>query len=776
MERARVFEAVLVIILICLAGLLFFAVTSAGPSPPGWEQQTNGTIDYMFVGSNDTLYTFEGNTISALKSDGNLVWRTVIPGKWKVLSNLTGLGVLTKDSGHMPLIPSSPVVAERSGHLYLFVYRQITEGDIERARADPNMTFTLPIELMAVSPEGQIEWETPLDGYNVTGLDILGLTGPENFDIEGMATLTERDGRLYLYREYREDVFGNNGTLLFTIGNVSGPAAVGDDGWLYLIPATWPPAMYNLSFYENRPNDTVIVGEDVTRLFFDPEYLTSGSSVDAYGPDGSLRWSTDLGDRVIRSMTNYHVWPKYSSLPLYWNGTLYVPVSNGLASLDTHGKINWISRATGGTFILFPLMPLDDRGNVYMSKLEYPSQTSDMLIISGDGKVSDASWPYMLYDVPDSGQPGLVAVAGSKGVIYAYNSNVHIDLNVFEKILSSKDFPSDTITAYDVRNNTARWNFTVPSADKHTMLLTKETIAQVGLEGSVLDEHSSGIVFVTPLDQVPITPSYRGIIVVYPGENVTYVSYHYQVLELPVIANRSRCLYIDSLYALDNDGYMLWRQPIASNIYRAVANNSSFYYSTWDGRVGSKSAGIAAAGIAIAAAVYVFFRFFMLGTVARAKGLIDKNENRRQVLRYVADNPGMTAAEAARSLDINLGTVRYHLFILALNHKVIAHNEGDKFLRYFTNAGAYSQQERSLVSLMRRDTLRRMLVVLSRRPGITGPELARELNVSTTAAHRHISELAEKGIVERTAGDDNSYAYSIKEEYRPHVMRIMDRL
>ena len=132
--------------------------------------------------------------------------------------------------------------------------------------------------------------------------------------------------------------------------------------------------------------------------------------------------------------------------------------------------------------------------------------------------------------------------------------------------------------------------------------------------------------------------------------------------------------------------------------------------------------------------------------------------------------------EVARAQKMNLGTIRYHLFILTLNHKIVGHKDDGKFLRYFTNAGTYSTEERSLLSLMRREPMRKTLEQLLERPGQSNAELAQRLEISTTSTYHHLNELMARGIVKKVPNEDRSYAYTIKEEYRQQVMKMMDRL
>lgn len=56
----------------------------------------------------------------------------------------------------------------------------------------------------------------------------------------------------------------------------------------------------------------------------------------------------------------------------------------------------------------------------------------------------------------------------------------------------------------------------------------------------------------------------------------------------------------------------------------------------------------------------------------------------------------MTSAPATRRISkdlyLNIGTVRYHLMILSLNHRVVAYND-NKYVRYFINSNTYRRGE-----------------------------------------------------------------------------------
>ena len=76
---------------------------------------------------------------------------------------------------------------------------------------------------------------------------------------------------------------------------------------------------------------------------------------------------------------------------------------------------------------------------------------------------------------------------------------------------------------------------------------------------------------------------------------------------------------------------------------------------------------------------------------------------------------------------MNMGTVRYHLMILSINHRITSYKADDKYVRYFTNAGSYTLEQQLIVSLIRREGIKKVLGTLLEKPGISNLELAEEL-------------------------------------------------
>ena len=164
----------------------------------------------------------------------------------------------------------------------------------------------------------------------------------------------------------------------------------------------------------------------------------------------------------------------------------------------------------------------------------------------------------------------------------------------------------------------------------------------------------------------------------------------------------------------------------------------------------------------------------MPGTVARAQNRLEYNENRRRIYLFLIDMPGVTASDIAKGLGMNLGTVRYHLLTLMLNRRIITYKDESKFHRYFNNSGAYTDDEMALLSLIRRKPLQKIVNALMEQRKLSGPDLAKRLNISEKSVYKHITKLLREGILEKLPEKDQGL-YAIKAERREQIREIMRR-
>jgi predicted transcriptional regulator len=95
---------------------------------------------------------------------------------------------------------------------------------------------------------------------------------------------------------------------------------------------------------------------------------------------------------------------------------------------------------------------------------------------------------------------------------------------------------------------------------------------------------------------------------------------------------------------------------------------------------------------------------------------------RMEIYNFVKDNPGIHFRGICSNVGLSIGVVQYHLSILTRAGLLSVYNDG-QCRRYF-EANAYSEADMKLVSLLRHDTARKILVVLSQNGPILHKDLA----------------------------------------------------
>ena len=190
------------------------------------------------------------------------------------------------------------------------------------------------------------------------------------------------------------------------------------------------------------------------------------------------------------------------------------------------------------------------------------------------------------------------------------------------------------------------------------------------------------------------------------GNDTIYLYWKSINYQWPIIVNQTLCFYASHLYAFDKmSGELLWQKSLDTIVTTMLADNDTFYYGTRDGTIfggitrdqpepapivaivrddTGKVAGAVAGGTALTAAVVLFIKIFALGGLTRSKSQLTKNDNRNRVMEFIASHPGSTLHEISRELGVNVGTIRYHLLVLSLNHRVATFKSDGKYVRYFT--------------------------------------------------------------------------------------------
>lgn len=722
-----------------LAGPEINPGSMASPRPPVYVNMPvqDNSIEYMAVADN-LILAFGKNSLTAMDINNMPKWNISIPGAWTyekayciitephVKSTITSYvnGVTTswtdENSTTGMSVKAVPIFAAESGHIYLYAFSNVSDSNyypMNRRTELSQAGYFVGKDLIAIAPDGTVEWTRHF-------VDDIAVQDNSHVEAHG--------DRIYLYRGYNETVLDKSGNILFTIENISNPVSVDENGYMYAVKAvkeihTW-------------------LSTSMDGVYFD--YRTPSNVIEAYAPDGKLSWHKELENKVAYSYFLPAVWNEEIGIPLYHEGMLYVPQDHGIMALNKDGTVQW-TKIFDDEYRLFYLMPIDSKGDLYLyyrhSYPRYNNSNMTVIAIKPNG------------DIMGQVDIGPDIANAFDGVLYMDGKPMsERDRTDF----SPDDLDKATILAYDMVQGKYIWSFKTPTGDTRTLTVNVSNVLTL-----FPDYSTYGI----PAGSIPYSNSLARII---PSDDLTYIYFRTAAWDEPVVYNMSTYTYYSALYALDKDGKLVWQKPMDTFVTAAAANNTTIYYGTNGGGISVSTIEVVA-GLAIAASVLLFIKFFALGSVTRARSRLDKNDNRNKVYRFIAERPGSTLYETSKEMGLNIGTLRYHLMILSLNHRIVTYNDDGKFVRYFTNSNTYGKEDQMVISLLRRDSMGKILKLILESGEMTNGKLCGKLGLPESAISKYLSELTRKGIISKAPEQGVRASYSVKKE---HVDRLSNAI
>ena len=119
---------------------------------------------------------------------------------------------------------------------------------------------------------------------------------------------------------------------------------------------------------------------------------------------------------------------------------------------------------------------------------------------------------------------------------------------------------------------------------------------------------------------------------------------------------------------------------------------------------------------------------------------------RARIYGYIRLNPGIHLRGLSTEMHMKLGTLRYHLNVLRLNHK-IAISEDSASVRFYENSGTYSADEQQIHKHLRNETTKKILSVLLEQPMATRQDIADVVGVSGPSVSWHMKRLEEDHLI-----------------------------
>ncbi len=129
---------------------------------------------------------------------------------------------------------------------------------------------------------------------------------------------------------------------------------------------------------------------------------------------------------------------------------------------------------------------------------------------------------------------------------------------------------------------------------------------------------------------------------------------------------------------------------------------------------------------------------------------------RHDIYKTIERSPGLHFRELQRRTQTAVGSLQYHLDYLQRSHLVRAFKEG-RFTRYYSVRGKQLGEQTTLMSLLRRQSLRRIAIFLLTKKRATNLQIAQELGIAPSTVSWHLGKLMEKEIVEKKRRGRKSY-------------------
>jgi predicted transcriptional regulator len=145
---------------------------------------------------------------------------------------------------------------------------------------------------------------------------------------------------------------------------------------------------------------------------------------------------------------------------------------------------------------------------------------------------------------------------------------------------------------------------------------------------------------------------------------------------------------------------------------------------------------------------------------------------RKRIYDFVCASAGCHLREIQRRLDIPLGTLEYHLNYLVEHGLVSIRDEGG-YKRYYP-VGMMRSVDRNILSLLRQDIPRRLVMYLLLHPGSKFGDIAEKFEVAPSTLSFHITKLVRAGMVSKIRSGRET-TYKVENEHECAMVLIAHR-
>ncbi len=120
-------------------------------------------------------------------------------------------------------------------------------------------------------------------------------------------------------------------------------------------------------------------------------------------------------------------------------------------------------------------------------------------------------------------------------------------------------------------------------------------------------------------------------------------------------------------------------------------------------------------------------------------------ENRKKILDYISDNPGVHLRKISRDINIHLSTLRYHLDYLEMKGLITCQKEEN--LKLYFVSGKLSPHEKKLTPLLQQKRFRDIIITIIESPDIISSQIAEKLSINSSTVSKYLNILEQKEII-----------------------------
>lgn len=123
-------------------------------------------------------------------------------------------------------------------------------------------------------------------------------------------------------------------------------------------------------------------------------------------------------------------------------------------------------------------------------------------------------------------------------------------------------------------------------------------------------------------------------------------------------------------------------------------------------------------------------------------------ESRKRIYEQIKNSPGIHFRELERRLQLVVGSLQYHLQYLEKKNLIKISNDED-YVRFFIKDRNLNENERKIISFLRRSACRHILLQLLKNPDMNNKELSQAIGLCPSTISWNLNKLIEAGIIEK---------------------------